>query len=153
MRVASAQPLKLCLAVGSQGLIVVDALGRTQTFDAVDVLDPLPDQPVTLAMQSPGVFLLDARHPHHAARIRLTAQITGQRPQHSLDVDPIGLGTPRPPVHQQARRIENMIAHPMSFEQAVQPEPVIAGLVARDHLDRPAQLAANLPANPFDQLE
>src|SRR5262249_48114187 len=28
-----------------------------------------------------------------------------------------------------------------------------AGLVARGHLDRSAQLSANLPANPFDQLE
>src|SRR5215467_408667 len=151
--VAGAQTLELRLAVGSQRLIVVDALGRAQTFDAVDVLDPLPDQPVTLAMQPPGIFLLDARNPNHAACIRLAAQITAKCPQHPLDVNPIGLGAPRPPVHQQARRIENMITHPMSFEQAVQPEPVIAGFVARDHLDRSAQLSANLLANPFDQLE
>src|SRR5215468_3163006 len=104
-------------------------------------------------MQPPGIFLLDARNPHHAACIRLAAQITAKCPQHPLDVNPIGLGAPRPPVHQQARRIENMITHPMSFEPAVQPEPVIAGLVARHHLDRSAQLSANLLANPFDQLE
>src|SRR5215471_14150726 len=143
----------LGLPVGSSGLIIIDALGCAQTFDAVDVLDPLLDQPVTLAMQPPGIFLLDARNPHHAACIRLAAQITAKCPQHPLDVNPIGLGAPRPPVHQQARRIENMITHPMSFEPAVQPEPVIAGLVARHHLDRSAQLSANLLANPFDQLE
>jgi hypothetical protein len=117
------------------------------------VLDPLLDQPVALAMQPPGVFLLDARNPHHAAGIGLPAQIAAQRPQHPLDVNPIGLGPPRPPIHQKACRIENMIVHTGSREQAVQPEPVIAGLVARDHFDRPAQLPANLPANPFDQLE
>jgi hypothetical protein len=66
---------------------------------------------------------------------------------HPLDVDPVGLGGLRTPVYQQARRIEDMIAHPMRFQQMVQPEAVVAHLVARDHLDLndwPAQLSGNL---------
>jgi hypothetical protein len=40
-----------------------------------------------------------------------------------------------------------MIAHPMRFQQMVQPETVVAGLVAREHLDLddwPAQILGNL---------
>jgi hypothetical protein len=50
----------------------------------------------------------------------------------------------RPSGHQQSRGVENIIAHPMLFETAVQPEPVVTGLVARDHLDWSAQIPLNL---------
>jgi hypothetical protein len=86
---------------------------RTQGFDAVDVLDPLLDQSLALAMQPPGVLLLDIRNLNHTARIRLAAQIAAERPQYPFDVDPVGLGPLRPPSHQQARGVENIIAHPM----------------------------------------
>ena len=61
---------------------MIDALGRTKPFDAVDVLHALGDQPTTLAMQTLGVFLFDTRYAHHAARLRLPAQITDQRTNH-----------------------------------------------------------------------
>jgi len=84
---------------------VIDALGRTKPFDAVDVLHALGDQPTTLAMQTLGVFLFDTRYAHHAARLRLPAQITDQRTNHPIGIDPIRLRSPRPPVHLQARRV------------------------------------------------
>jgi hypothetical protein len=40
--VAGAQAFELRLAVGSQGLIIIDALGCAQTFDAIDVRSPAP---------------------------------------------------------------------------------------------------------------
>jgi hypothetical protein len=142
------QTFELCLAVGPQGsIIVVDAAECTQAFDAVDVLDPLTDQPLALAMQPLGVLLLEARNAHHAARIRLAAQMATECTLHPLEVDPVGLGALRSPVYQQARRIEDMIAHPMRFQHMVQPEAIVAGLVARDHLDlvdRPAEFTGNL---------
>ena len=54
---------------------------------------------------------------------------------HPLNVDPVGLDGFRPPIHQQTRGIEDMIGHAMRFEQVMQSEPVVARLVARDHLD------------------
>jgi hypothetical protein len=42
----------------------------------------------------------------------------------------------RPPVHLQARRINNVIAYAVRFELPVQPKSFIAGLVARHHCDR-----------------
>jgi hypothetical protein len=145
---------------------------RAQAFDAVDVLHPLLDQPLALAMQPLGVLLLDARNAHHTAGIRFAAQMAAERALHPLDVDPVGLGGLRSPVHQQARGIKNMIVHPhykrenlagdakgkstsgsnvrlkvMRFQEMVQPEPVVTRLVARDRLDlvdRPAEFTGNL---------
>ena len=70
-----AQTSKLRLAVAPQGLIIIDAVERAQTFDAVDVLHPLLDQPFALAMQPLGVLLFDARNAHCTAGIRLAAQM------------------------------------------------------------------------------
>ena len=66
---------------------------------------------------------------------------------HPLDVDPVGFGGLRSPVHQQARGIKDMIVHPMRFQEMVQPEPIVTRLVARDRLDlvdRPAEFTGNL---------
>ena len=51
------------------GAYVIDALGRTKPFDAVDMLNTLGNQPTTLAMQTPGVFLfaLGTRTTLHAS--------------------------------------------------------------------------------------
>jgi hypothetical protein len=52
---------------------------RTALYsNAVDVLDPLVDQAVTLTMQSTIIFFGDTWHPHHAPHLRLAAQIRHQ---------------------------------------------------------------------------
>jgi hypothetical protein len=45
-------------------------------------------------------------------------------------IDVIRLGSSRPPIHLHARRIDHVAAHALAFEQTVEPEPVIARLVA-----------------------
>src|SRR3954447_14491675 len=91
--------------------VVINALGRTKSLDAVDMLYALGNQPTTLAMQTPGVFMFDTRNVHHAARLRLTAQMTDQRTTHPIGIDLIRLPPPRPPIHLQAGRIENIIVN------------------------------------------
>jgi len=73
--VTSSQTSKLRLAVGPQGSVIIHAVECVQAFDAVDMLDPLTDEPLALAMQSLGVLFLDARNAHHTAGIRFAAQI------------------------------------------------------------------------------
>src|SRR5260221_12880404 len=58
-----------------------------------------------------------------------------------------------PPVHLQARRVNDVIAYAVRFELPVQPETIVAGLVARDHFDRPTRLAADTCPHLLDQLE
>jgi hypothetical protein len=80
-------------------------------------------------------------------RQRRSPQITAERALRPLDVDPVGPGTPRSPVHQQARRIEDVIAHPMRVQKIVQPEAVVGRIVARGHRDLddwPAQFPGEL---------
>src|SRR6516162_8923360 len=104
-------------------------------------------------MQTLGIFQLDAGNAHHAARLRLAAQMTDQSTNHPVGIDPIRLRLPRPPVYLQATRIENMVVNAVSFEHAMQPKPVIPRLVARHHLDWSAQLPRHPRANPLNQLE
>jgi len=112
-----------------------------------EAVDPLLDQSLALAMQPPGVLLLDIRNLNHTARIRLAAQIAAERPQYAFDVDPVGLGPLSLAGSPAGLWVDNIIAYPMLCETAaVQPEPVVAGLVARDHLDWPTQIALNLLA-------
>jgi len=40
-----------------------------------------------------------------------------------------------------------------TFEEAVQPEPIVAGLITGDHLHWLGELSGNACNNPFDQLE
>ena len=61
-----------------------------------------------------------------------------QGPQQHRRVQPVGLGTPGQAVHLQATRIHHPAGVPPSTEATVQPEPVIAGLVAKDDLHLPA---------------
>jgi hypothetical protein len=50
-----------------EGLIIIDAVGRAQGFDAADVPDPLLHQSLALAMQPPGGLLLGIRNLNHTA--------------------------------------------------------------------------------------
>jgi len=82
-----------------------------------------------------------------------SAQMTDQRTNHTLGIDPIRLRPPCPPTHLQAGRIENVVVNAVSFEHAMQPKPIIACLVARYYLDWSAQLPAHPHANPLNQLD
>src|ERR1700731_964349 len=100
-----------------------------------------------------GIFLFDPRNLRHAAGLRLATQISDQCPQHTVDVDSVRLRSARSPVHLQAGRIQNVIVNAMGFQDPMQPEPVIARLVARHHLDRSVQLPSNARVNPLNQIE
>src|SRR5262249_36641381 len=54
------QVIEPCQTVLPQRGVVIDALGRTKPFDAVDMLHALGNQTTTLAMQTLGIFQLDA---------------------------------------------------------------------------------------------
>src|SRR6195952_4346988 len=81
----------------------------------------------------------------HAASLRLAPQKVQQCPHHPLEVDPVGLGAPRPPVDLDARRIDLVIDHALVGQPAMQPVSVESGLVARHY---PYRFAAErrLPA-------
>jgi hypothetical protein len=59
-----------------------------------------------------------------------SAQNPLMRAQQPVGVDPIRLNPSRPPIHLKARWINHVITYAMRFELPVQPETIIAGLVA-----------------------
>jgi hypothetical protein len=64
--------------VAPHWLVVIDAVDRTQSLDAVDVLATFGDQPITLTMQPTVILFGDTRHAQHTPHLRLTAQICHQ---------------------------------------------------------------------------
>jgi hypothetical protein len=84
---------------------------------------------------------LRAWHMVHAAHPRLTPQIRQEHPHQLVQIDAIGVGAPRPPVHLDARRVENVTDHALRRQPALQPMPVKARFEARQNADRPAALA------------
>ena len=120
--------------VAPQRLDVIDALGCEQTLDPVHVLHALGDQPLALAVGAPRVLPLDRGHLHHAAGRPVAAPPRHQSPQQHRRVQPIGLGPPRPAIHLQAAGVHHPAGDPLGRKAALQPEPVIAGLIAEDDL-------------------
>src|ERR1700752_3106795 len=104
-------------------------------LNTIDMRHALDNQAITLAVQTPGVFLLGARNANHAAGLRLAAQVTNQRTNHPITIDPVRLRSPPTPVPLQTARIEDMVVNDMGLQHAMQPEPIISGLVAGHHFD------------------
>jgi hypothetical protein len=57
-----------------------------------------------------------------------------QRPQQHRRVEPIGLGAPCPTVNLQAAGVHRPAGDPVGREATLQPEPVVASLMADDEL-------------------
>src|SRR6516164_1524321 len=103
---------------------------RAEPLDPVDVPDAFRDQAVSLAVRPARILFGKTGRPHHAPHFRLAAQIRHQRAQKPLRVDPVRFHAPRPAIHLEACWIDDVIAYAMRLEESVQPESVIASLIA-----------------------
>ena len=94
--------------VAAQRLVTGYALGEQQSFDAIDVLDPLVDQHFALAAEAATIFFLGRRRFNHRAHSRFAALIRQQRAKQGLAVDPVGLGPPPPARRRDRGRIDDV---------------------------------------------
>ena len=139
--VAGAHLLQPLPTVASQRLERVDALGGEQALDPVDVLHPLRDQALALAMRAPRILALDRGHLHHAAGGVIAAAPRHQGPEQHGRVEPVGLGPSRAAVDLEAAGIHDEAGDRLGREAALQPEAVVPGLVAEDDRDLSAGAA------------
>src|SRR6202011_6208720 len=86
-----AEPLA---SIATQRLVAGDTLGEQQSFDPVDVLDPLDCQRLALTAKTAAVFVFRRRRPDYGADTRFAAFVRQKRAHQSPTVDPVGL---RPP--------------------------------------------------------
>src|SRR5215471_18991668 len=84
-------------------------------------------------MKPTVVLFGDTWHAHNAPNLRLTTQIRHHRSEHSLGIDVVRLGSACPTINLQTCRIDDVVADAVCFEQAVEPEAVVARLVATNH--------------------
>jgi hypothetical protein len=107
------------------------------------VLHAFGHQPLALAVGASRILPLDRGRLHHVARGPIAATPRDQRPEQHRRVEPIGLGAPCPAVDLQAAGVHHPAGDPLGREAALQPEPVVARLVADDDLH--ITTAARLP--------
>jgi len=80
-------------------------------------LNAFADQAITLTVQPPRVFFGNAGYPHHAFGSPRRYAI-GERGNRSVSTRSVFTRS-HSPIHLQACRINNVIAHPMRFELPV----------------------------------
>src|SRR3984893_5677852 len=83
-------------SIAAKRLVAGYTLAEQQSFDAIDVLDPLGDQDLALATKSAAVLFLGCWPLAHRAPPRLPAFIRQQRAKQRLAVDPVSLRPPAP---------------------------------------------------------
>jgi len=74
-------------------------------------------KPLALAGAPFAILILRRGNPNHAANPRFATQVSQKRAHQLRQIDPIGLGTPCPPVHLDARRIDLVIEYLVSASQ------------------------------------
>ena len=90
-----------------------------------------------LAVATLGVFLLGGRNAEHAADLLVAGQPRSKNAHHAFCIEPIGLGTTRAPVHQDAGRLEHVSCDPLRRQHPMQPDPVAPGLKTARHIGAP----------------
>ena len=110
--VAGLQRIQPLPPIATYRLVAGYALGEQQSFDPVDVLDPLHDQHLALTAKPASVFIFRRWQPHHRANARFPALVGEQRANQSLAVDPVGLRPPPPARCCNRGRINNMAFDP-----------------------------------------
>src|SRR5215211_4494286 len=145
--IAGAHPLEIRPEARLQRHGVADALTMQQPLDPVAVSRALLEQPLALTRAPLAILLLRRRNPNHAADTRLAAHMRQKRPHQQRQIDPVGLGTPRPPVHLNARRIDRVIDNPVIPQPPMQPVTIKPSLVAGQDTNRLAQLLRLRPSS------
>jgi hypothetical protein len=100
-------------------------------------------------MQLSRIFVRHTRHPHHLPGAPVAGEVAGQQGQQPRQIQFVRLGTPRAPLHFDARRIDDVIGDAVRHQIPVQPEGVAAGLVAADHRRVVGELQSTLGAGNF----
>ncbi len=117
----------------------MDALSGEQAFDPVHVLHAFDDQPLALTGGGAACILaLHCAHLPHVAGCPVAAAPRHQSAQQHRRVQPISLGVPCPPGDLQAVWIHHPTNDLLGRERTVQPEPIIADLVAENDLRCPS---------------
>src|SRR5262249_48166107 len=101
-------------------------------------------QPLQFPVHSSRVLLLRRGPPQHRPSPTLARVVANQHRQQLVTVQSVGLHSPRPAVHFDARRIHHHVVDTLFDKPTVQPEAVAPRLVTAVHIRLRAQPAARL---------
>ncbi|NRQ15268.1 hypothetical protein BHMPCIPO_02516 [Ensifer sesbaniae] len=112
-------------AIAMHGFVALNALAQEQSFDAVDVENPLGDQRFTLSANPAAILFFGRWHPDHRANPWLSAFVCHQRADQRLAINSISLCPSVSARHRNRRGIDNVTFDPdFTIQNPVDPEPV-----------------------------
>lgn len=118
------------------GVDRADALQVEQPTDPVGVADPLVQQAFTGARDPLAIHLLSAGHAYDSANIVIAAIERHQYAQHAARIGAIRLHVLAPPTDLDTGGVEHCVVYAACDKVTMQPEAIIARLVARTDLGR-----------------
>ena len=128
-----ARAIQLLAPIAPQSLISLYAQRRQNAVDLVDDRSPLPAQILPFPIRTPRFLIAFARDRNHRTDPRLAPQPSHQSAQQHLDVDDVGLCPPRPPIHWEARGLDDVNLDVVSRKETRQPKSVAPSLMGQDH--------------------
>lgn len=96
-----------------QGFVALNALVQEQSFDAVDVENPLGDQRFTLSANPAAILFFRRWHPGHRANPRLSTFVCHQRADQRLAINSISLCPSVSARHRNRRGVDNVTLDPV----------------------------------------
>jgi hypothetical protein len=136
-----------------QWLVACDALREKESFDPIDVADPLGGKFSALPDQSASVFLLWCYVSHHRADTRLSTLERQQRSHQGLAVDPVGFGSTRTARHRDGGRINDMALDSGLAQRPVDPETVKSSFLNGDDRKTLAEARSGLLPKFLEPVE
>jgi hypothetical protein len=102
-------------------------------------------------VQLPRVFLIHTRHTDHAPHAPLAAVVPHEQMQQPLEIEAIRLGPACTTIDLDARRIDDVIAHPVRDQPPVQPERLPARFITAHNRRRRRQVESDFRPRDFLQ--
>src|SRR5208283_3035334 len=104
-------------------------------------------------MEPPSILFLGRWRANHPAALRIALHEAYNRPEQTLDVDIVGLDMLGAAIDRETRCIEDVVLDTVVDEHPVQPEFIVARLVAAHRPQATCALASNLGLQAADKLK
>jgi hypothetical protein len=113
----------------------------------------LTHQPLPLTMEPARILFLGRRRPNYAAALRIALHKSHNRPEQTLSINIVRFYVLGTPIDGKTRAIEDVVLDAVVDKHAVQPEAVVARLIAAHCPKVTRALVAKLRLQAIDKLK
>src|SRR5580704_6741400 len=130
-----------------------DAMRYQKGLDPVQMAGALTHQSLPFTMEPPRILFLGRWRANHPAALRIALHEAYNRPEQALGVDIVCLDMLGAAIDRDTRCIEDVVLDAVVEKHSVQPEPVVACLIAAYRPDPADALVSNLRLQAANKLK